>query len=111
MVGKPIAVADNGHALYVYVAAHCSGCARAVALARRVQALLPQWAVRVVDIDEALLLVDSAPLPRYVVGTPMYVADNQIVSWGNPAEEDLIRLLREMEIKGTNGAERDLPGI
>ena len=40
----------------------------------------------------------------------MYVADNQIVSWGNPAEEDLIRLLREMEIKGTNGADRDLPG-
>ena len=78
--------------LQIFVAAHCVGLERALHLAEEVRALRPLWEVKVVDLD-----AKKAQAPDFVVATPMYVAEDRALFWGNPSLERLVAQLDLME--------------
>jgi hypothetical protein len=82
--------------LLIYVSDHCYGCQTAQLLAERVPQLRPQWRVDVVDVATA-----AEAVPAFVIGTPVYVVDGQVISLGNPAEKALLATLDSLSEQGT----------
>lgn len=78
--------------LQIFVAGHCIGLERALELAKDVRTLRPGWEVDVVDMDAA-----PVQTPAFVVATPMYVADDRPIFWGNPSLESLVAQLDRLE--------------
>ncbi len=78
--------------LQIYVAAHCVGLERALALAAEVRTLRPEWEIDVVDLD-----LNGAHSPDFVVATPMYVAGARPIFWGNPSLDDLVAQMDDLE--------------
>ncbi len=78
--------------LQIYVAAHCIGLERALEMVLAVRTLRPEWEVRVVDLDDA-----TEQIPDFVVATPVYVADDRPIFWGNPSLDSLLAKLEKLE--------------
>jgi hypothetical protein len=97
MVGAPIVDGSVG-TLLIYLAEHCYGCETAHRMAGLVPLRRPQWQVVVVDVATA-----GDALPAYVIGTPIYAVDGQVISLGNPSESDLLATLDSLSEKGSVG--------
>jgi hypothetical protein len=85
--------------LDIYIADHCANCAEALRLAT-LAGTLPQVDVRVINVDTA-----RDPVPARVVAVPTYLLDGRVVSLGNPARDELLRLLGRQPDR----AAKDLP--
>lgn len=73
--------------LTIYTSLHCRGCARAKLLVQQVRSLRPAAPVRVVDLD------GESVWPVQVIGTPMYLWNQQVLFMGNPGIEELLARL------------------
>jgi hypothetical protein len=71
--------------LRIYVSAHCASCATALRLAGRARTQRPDLPLEVVDID-----VPDVAVPAKIIGTPMYMWNDQVLFWGNPSEAELL---------------------
>lgn len=87
---------DDTRVLRVYVASHCDACHESRRLARVVAVRLPGVIVELVDVDR-----ETAPDEIFAVPTFWY--RGQIISLGNPAEDDLCQRIVN--------AERTLSGL
>ncbi len=88
--------ADSRPTLSVFVASHCSGCEAALRLARRVRARAPGWRVEIICID-----AEGARVPDSIIGTPMYTWNGRALYFGNPAEDELLALLAQLQPNDT----------
>lgn len=75
--------------LRIYVAPGCAGCRTALAVAETVRQARPDHLVEVVDLADH----PDEPLPPGVVGTPIYLLDDVVVSLGNPELDELLHRL------------------
>lgn len=71
--------------LSVYLATHCPSFDRANALIAFLRQTRPSIAVEVVNLDE-----ENVQIPKDVFGTPTYKWKGQVVSLGNPSQEELL---------------------
>ena len=78
--------------LYIYVTSHCSGCDTARKRAASLQAIRPDVALDVIDVDEP-----GADVPAQVIGTPMYFWNNRVVFWGNASMAELLDLVTNLQ--------------
>lgn len=76
--------------LVVFVSNHCPSCPDALEIAQRVRQRYPGVAVEIFNID------DDEPHPD-VFAVPTYMLDDQVVSLGNPTDEQLEQLLISCE--------------
>ncbi len=76
--------------LAVYVEESCTSCGPARDVAARVAREFPGVQVRILDLG----VVSSDSVPDGVFATPTFVLDNEVVSLGTPAWEELVTLLR-----------------
>ena len=88
--------ADSRPTLSVFVASHCPGCEAALRLAGRVVECAPEWRVQIIWTD-----VDDAQVPGNVIGTPMYTWNAQKLFLGNPAEDELLTFLAQLQPNDT----------
>lgn len=65
-------------------------------LARRVVERAPGWRVEIIWTDAG-----DAQVPDSVIGTPMYTWNAQTLFLGNPAEDDLLALLAQLQPNDT----------
>lgn len=70
--------------LEVLVSASCGICWHTLTVVQALQSSHPQVRVKVTDVDEP----GWVPPPGFV-GTPMFLADGQILSLGNPSADAL----------------------
>jgi hypothetical protein len=70
--------------LEVLVSPTCAGCDRARTLASEIAARRPDLRVEVIDVD-----APGWRPPAVFSGTPMYLLDGEVVSYGNPRLADL----------------------
>ncbi len=75
--------------LKVFVEAGCESCSFARETAAAIRKRFPALLVTVVDIGEG-----DDGLPEAVFAVPTYLLDDQVVSLGNPAIEDLDNTIR-----------------
>jgi len=73
--------------LKVYLASHCLTYDRTTALLAFLRMNRPRVPVQVINLDDS-----NVQIPDYVFGSPIYVWDDQIVSLGNPSEEELLKI-------------------
>ncbi len=73
--------------LDVYVSRGCTNCRFARAQAARTAEAFPAVRVRVLELD------DGIELPDNVFATPTYLLEGQVLSLGNPDEEELFTRL------------------
>ena len=73
--------------LKVYLASHCLTYHRTTALLAFLRLKRPRVPVQVINLDDI-----NVQVPDYVIGSPIYVWDDQIVSLGNPSEEELLKI-------------------
>ncbi|HLF88802.1 MAG TPA: hypothetical protein VI451_07665 [Anaerolineales bacterium] len=73
--------------LQVYLASHCLTYDRTTALLTFLRLNRPLVPVQVINLDDS-----NVQIPDYVFGSPIYVWDDQIVSLGNPSEEELLKI-------------------
>ena len=71
--------------LHIYISTYCGGYSTALRRVEQVRARFPSLAVAVVDVD-----APDGDVPRSVIGTPMYLWDDRVLFWGNPAEAELL---------------------
>jgi hypothetical protein len=70
--------------LQVLISPTCAGCARARTLASEIAERRPDLLVEVIDVD-----APGWQPPAVFSGTPMYLLDGEVVSYGNPRLADL----------------------
>jgi hypothetical protein len=81
--------------LRVYTAAHCPGHGRTRRLIGELLRQRPHLPLEVIDLDEP-----NTEQPAFVIGTPTFTWGNRILFLGNPAEEELLARLDEMQGQG-----------
>jgi hypothetical protein len=74
--------------LAIFISARCFGGCEARRLAAAVAARFGVSSVRLVDLD-----IDPLAKPACVIAVPAYLLNDQVISFGNPREADLIRLV------------------
>lgn len=75
--------------LEVYVEQDCRPCEHARRLANRISERLPQVDVRLIDLS-----LDEHDRPASVFAVPTYLLNGELLSLGNPDEEELIACLQ-----------------
>lgn len=70
--------------LTVLISTACGTCLTSLAIARAFSLERPDVPVRVQDVD-----VPGWQAPAGYVGTPMFLADDRVLSYGNPTREQL----------------------
>ncbi|HEY3288984.1 MAG TPA: hypothetical protein VGK87_02540 [Anaerolineae bacterium] len=73
--------------LTIYTSLHCRGCARAKQLAQQVRNMRPAAPVRLIELD------GESVWPEQVIGTPMYLWNQQVWYMGNPRIDELLARL------------------
>jgi len=73
--------------LQVYLASHCLTYDRTIALIAYLRQNRPRVQVQVINLDDS-----NVQIPDYIIGSPIYAWNHQVVSLGNPSEEELLRI-------------------
>lgn len=71
--------------LTIYISNHCAGCTTALKHAHWLREIRPNLPVRIVNLDQP-----GAVMPKYIIGTPCYTWQDQVLYWGNPAQSELV---------------------
>ncbi|NYE45466.1 hypothetical protein HDA32_000586 [Spinactinospora alkalitolerans] len=74
--------------LRVYIAPGCASCGRALDLVARARRERPGHPIEVVDLADSAVLV-----PEAVIGTPVFLIGDEVLSLGNPSLEELLDAL------------------
>lgn len=79
---------DRPVPLRVYIAPGCASCGRALDLVARARRERPGHPIEVVDLADSAVLV-----PEAVIGTPVFLIGDEVLSLGNPSLEELLDAL------------------
>lgn len=72
----------------VLVSADCPGCAESRRVVAEVLRMRPQTSIEVLDVASG-----QVPVGVPFVGTPSYVMDGRVISYGNPRPADLLAVI------------------
>jgi hypothetical protein len=78
--------------LTVYTATHCPVYNRTWNLIAQLHQHCPQIPLQVINLDDP-----HTEWPAFVIGTPTYVWNGQVIFLGNPSQTDLISQLSRMQ--------------
>jgi hypothetical protein len=78
--------------LTVYTATHCPVYTRTWSLVAQLNQHHPRIPVQVINLDDP-----SIEWPSFIIGTPTYMWNEQVIFLGNPSETDLICELSKIQ--------------
>lgn len=78
--------------LTVYTATHCPAYGRTWNLVAQLHQQYPQMPLQVINLEDPTI-----EWPVFVIGTPTYVWNGQVIFMGNPSKSDLLSQLSRMQ--------------
>ena len=76
--------------LQVYLARHCLTYQRTASLLDHLKESQPQIQIQVINLED-----DDVQPPDYVLGSPVFVWNEQVISLGNPSAEELLEITED----------------